>query len=72
MALKTRSQASLQKQRDGIVQEQVVAGRKFQGVAFSAKPAKVVFADFEVGKTYRKKVVLTNISYVAAFSHEFA
>ena len=35
----------------------------FQGQAFTSKPTEVVFQDFDVGKTYRKKVVLTNISY---------
>ena len=45
----------------------IFEGRKFKGVAFSAKPSKVVFADFEVGKRYRQKVFLTNISCVDRF-----
>ena len=34
-----------------------------QGQAFISKPSEVVFQDFELGKTYRKKLQLTNISY---------
>jgi hypothetical protein len=54
---------ALVRQKAGIVKEQVVAGRTFSGTPFSAKPERVVFTDFEVGKTYRQKIVLTNISY---------
>eukprot|EP00051_Salpingoeca_urceolata_P017338 m.235455 g.235455 ORF g.235455 m.235455 type:complete len:1628 (+) comp18926_c0_seq5:189-5072(+) len=56
-------QAGLRRQRDTIVQRQVVAGREFKGPGFSCKPERVVFQDFEVGQTHRKKLVLTNISY---------
>jgi len=52
-----------QKQKDNIIQTQVVAGRTFEGVPFSAKPETVVFSDFDVGKVYRQKIVLTNVSY---------
>ena len=38
-----------------------------QGVAFSSSPAVVLFEDFEVYSVYRKKVVLTNISYTINF-----
>ena len=34
-----------------------------QGQAFMSKPSEVIFKDFELGKTYRKKLQLTNISY---------
>lgn len=34
-----------------------------QGIAFTSKPAVVLFQDFDVGKTYKKKVKLTNASY---------
>ncbi len=34
-----------------------------QGQAFISKPAEVVFKDFDVDKTYHKKVTLTNVSY---------
>lgn len=54
---------ALVRQKAGIVKEQVVAGRTFKGTAFSARPERIVFSDFEVGKTYRQKIILTNISY---------
>ena len=54
---------ALEKQRAGIVQKQVAARREFKGVAFNAKPEIVHFKDLEVGKTYKKKVKLTNVSY---------
>ena len=54
---------ALEKQRAGIVQKQVAARREFKGVAFDAKPEIVHFKDLEVGKTYKKKVKLTNVSY---------
>ncbi len=34
-----------------------------QGQAFTSKPAEVVFKDFDVGQSYRRKVTLTNVSY---------
>ena len=34
-----------------------------QGCAFYSKPDVVLFKDFDVGKTYRKKVLITNVSY---------
>ncbi|EDO49993.1 predicted protein, partial [Nematostella vectensis] len=58
---------SLMKQRAGIVQKQVAAGREFKGCAFYSKPEVIVFKDFDVGKSYRKKVLLTNISYTQNF-----
>ncbi|XP_008283307.1 uncharacterized protein cfap74 [Stegastes partitus] len=40
-----------------------VHGREMKGRSFISKPEVVLFQDFEVGKTYKKKVVLTNVSY---------
>ncbi|XP_014856151.1 PREDICTED: cilia- and flagella-associated protein 74-like, partial [Poecilia mexicana] len=34
---------------------------------FSSKPEVVLFKDFEVGKRYKKRIVLTNISYTINF-----
>ena len=34
-----------------------------QGRAFISKPEEVVFKDFELGRVYRKKLQLTNVSY---------
>lgn len=54
---------ALSKQKQSIVQKQVAAGREFKGAAFYSKPEIVLFKDFDVGKTYKQKVLLTNISY---------
>ncbi|XP_029975349.1 cilia- and flagella-associated protein 74 [Salarias fasciatus] len=40
-----------------------VQGKEQQRPSFISKPDVVVFKDFDVGKTYKKKVVLTNTSY---------
>ena len=34
-----------------------------QGSGFHIKPDILIFKDFDVGKTYNKKVLLTNVSY---------
>ncbi|KAK2188128.1 hypothetical protein NP493_143g01026 [Ridgeia piscesae] len=60
-------QRGLQQQRDGIVTHQVAAGREFKGRPFYSKPDVIHFKDFDVGKTYRKKVLLTNVSYTVNY-----
>ncbi|XP_072281754.1 cilia- and flagella-associated protein 74 isoform X2 [Pyxicephalus adspersus] len=59
--------ASLRKLRSGIVEKQVVSGHEFKGCPFYSKPKMIHFKDLEVGKTYRKKVTLTNASYTINF-----
>ncbi|XP_029434066.1 cilia- and flagella-associated protein 74 isoform X2 [Rhinatrema bivittatum] len=54
---------TLEKLRNGIIQKQVAAGHEFKGSPFYSKPAVIHFKDFDVGKTYKKKVILTNASY---------
>ncbi|CAB4013133.1 Hypothetical predicted protein [Paramuricea clavata] len=58
---------ALMKQKESIVQKQVAVGREFKGQAFYSKPEVVIFKDFNIGKSYRKKVVLTNVSYTQNF-----
>ncbi|XP_019132344.2 cilia- and flagella-associated protein 74 isoform X3 [Larimichthys crocea] len=41
-----------------------VHGKELKGPPFISKPEVILFKDFEVGKTYKKKIVLTNISYI--------
>ncbi|XP_061129000.1 cilia- and flagella-associated protein 74 isoform X2 [Syngnathus typhle] len=41
-----------------------VGGKQIKGPSFTSKPEVILFKDFEVGETYKKKVVLTNISYI--------
>ncbi|KAM6924912.1 cilia- and flagella-associated protein 74 [Xenentodon cancila] len=40
-----------------------VLGKELKGPSFISKPDVIFFEDFEVGKIYKKKMVLTNISY---------
>lgn len=40
-----------------------VCGVTLAGAAFASNPSRVVFRDFAVGKRYRKRVTITNVSY---------
>ncbi|XP_048471141.1 cilia- and flagella-associated protein 74 [Rhincodon typus] len=57
----------LEKQRSGIVQKQVAAGREFKGCPFYSKPDIIHFKNFDVGQTYKKKATLINASYGITF-----
>ncbi|XP_048416990.1 cilia- and flagella-associated protein 74 isoform X2 [Stegostoma tigrinum] len=57
----------LEKQRSGIVQKQVAAGREFKGCPFYSKPDIIHFKNFDVGQTYKKKAKLINASYGITF-----
>ncbi|XP_038060641.1 cilia- and flagella-associated protein 74-like [Patiria miniata] len=59
--------AALDKHRAGIVRKQVAAGKEFKGCPFYSKPDIIHFKDFDVGKSYKKKVILTNVSYSVNF-----
>ena len=56
-------EAARERQRESIVQDQIVWGKKFEGVPFISKPEVIVFDDFEAGGVYTKKFTLTNGSY---------
>ncbi|MGH0160026.1 UNVERIFIED_CONTAM: hypothetical protein FKN15_050724, partial [Acipenser sinensis] len=58
---------TLEKHRSGIIRKQVVVGREFKGCPFYSKPDVIHFKDFEVGKTYKKKIMLTNSTYTINF-----
>ncbi len=51
------------RQKPNQIIKQVVGGKEWSGPAFLCKPAELLFADFEVGKTYELKFTLTNVSY---------
>eukprot|EP00937_MAST-01D_sp_MAST-1D-sp2_P006935 g6935.t1 len=51
------------RQRNNIVQKQVVWGKEFTGRPFLSEPAEILFKDFTVNKTERRRVVLTNVSF---------
>ncbi|XP_052759795.1 cilia- and flagella-associated protein 74-like isoform X2 [Mya arenaria] len=57
----------LEKHRAGIVVKQVAAGREFKGCPFYSKPDVIHFKDFDVGRSYKKKVTLTNVSYTVNY-----
>ncbi|KAK0056776.1 cilia- and flagella-associated protein 74 [Biomphalaria pfeifferi] len=54
---------TLKKTRNGIVTTQIAAGKEFKGPPFYSKPDVIHFKDFEVGKIYKKKIKITNVSY---------
>nr|XP_039273717.1 cilia- and flagella-associated protein 74-like isoform X2 [Styela clava] len=58
---------TLDKHRAGITVKQVAAGREFVGQPFYSKPDVIHFKDFDVGKTYQKRIVITNVSYTMNF-----
>ncbi|KAM4652117.1 cilia- and flagella-associated protein 74 [Discoglossus pictus] len=58
---------TLRKLRSGIVEKQVVSGHEFKGCPFYSKPTLIHFKDLDVGKTYKKKITLTNASYSINF-----
>ncbi|XP_041712166.2 cilia- and flagella-associated protein 74 isoform X1 [Coregonus clupeaformis] len=47
--------------------KRVIQGKEFKGSPFISKPEIVLFKDFEVGQTYKKKVNLTNVSYTTNY-----
>ncbi|KAM9034694.1 cilia- and flagella-associated protein 74 [Sarcophilus harrisii] len=54
---------TLEKLRSSIIHKQVVSGREFKGCPFYSKPDLIHFKDFDVGKTYKKKMTLINASF---------
>lgn len=58
-----RLEEALVRQKENIVQKQVVAGREFSGPGFVSKPAQIIFTDYDMGKVYRQRITLTNVSY---------
>ncbi|NWX89254.1 CFA74 protein, partial [Nothoprocta pentlandii] len=55
------------KLQTGIVHKQTDAARECEGCPFYSKPNLIHFKDFDVGKIYKKKIVLTNASYSVNF-----
>ncbi|NXA40257.1 CFA74 protein, partial [Eudromia elegans] len=56
------------KLQTGIVHKQTGAAREWsEGCPFYSKPNLIHFKDFDVGKIYKKKIVLTNASYSVNF-----
>jgi hypothetical protein len=52
-----------QRQAANITQDQVVWGKRFEGVPFLSEPKEIRFTDFDVGKVEKRRIVLTNVSF---------
>ncbi|NWT59324.1 CFA74 protein, partial [Erythrocercus mccallii] len=67
LAIRTMRKQMAEKEMEalqtGILHKQTVPGQEHKGCAFHSKPSCIHFKDFEVGQTYKKKIVLTNASY---------
>ncbi|NXC63847.1 CFA74 protein, partial [Aleadryas rufinucha] len=57
------AEKKMEELQTGILHKQIVPGREYKGCAFHSKPSCIHFKDFDVGQTYKKKIVLTNASY---------
>ncbi|NXA51999.1 CFA74 protein, partial [Nothocercus julius] len=55
------------KLQTGIVHKETGAAHECEGCPFYSKPNLIHFKDFDVGKIYKKKIVLTNASYSVNF-----
>ncbi|XP_062449710.1 LOW QUALITY PROTEIN: cilia- and flagella-associated protein 74 [Rhea pennata] len=55
------------KLQTGIFHQQIVSGGECEECPFYSKPNLIHFKDFDVGKIYKKKIVLTNASYSVNF-----
>ncbi|NWH65694.1 CFA74 protein, partial [Geococcyx californianus] len=51
----------------GIFHKQIVSDRECKRSTFYSKPSCIHFKDFDVGQTYKKKIVLINASYSVNF-----
>ncbi|CAE1281286.1 unnamed protein product [Acanthosepion pharaonis] len=53
----------MEKLRNQTVEKKMLAGKELKGCSFYGKPDVIHFKNIDVGKTYKKKVVITNVSY---------
>jgi hypothetical protein len=60
---KNKIKETLKKMDENLVQPQHSVGRTFIGAGFACKPEKIVYKDFEVGKSISITIELTNRSY---------
>ncbi|XP_063001518.1 cilia- and flagella-associated protein 74 [Elgaria multicarinata webbii] len=58
---------NLEKLHSGVIHKHRVCGREFKGCPFYSKPSLIHFKDFDIGKTYKKKMVLINAFYSINF-----
>ncbi|XP_064156962.1 cilia- and flagella-associated protein 74 isoform X2 [Anguilla rostrata] len=50
-------------QQRALLRNKAALGKEFRGCPFVSKPEFIHFKDFDVGKTYKKKITLTNVTY---------
>ncbi|NWT01229.1 CFA74 protein, partial [Mionectes macconnelli] len=60
---KEMSEKKMEEFQTGTLAKQIVPGGEHKGCAFHSKPSCIHFKDFDVGQTYKKKIILTNASY---------
>jgi hypothetical protein len=60
---KNKLKETLKKMDENLVQPQHSVGRTFTGAGFACKPEKIIYKDFEVGKSMSITIELTNRSY---------
>ncbi|NWZ43840.1 CFA74 protein, partial [Brachypodius atriceps] len=60
---KQMAEKKMEALQTGILHKQTVPAQELKGCAFHCKPSCIHFKDFDVGQTYKKKIVLTNASY---------
>ncbi|NXR98389.1 CFA74 protein, partial [Oxylabes madagascariensis] len=60
---KQMAEKKMEALQTGILHKQTVPGQEHKSCAFHSKPSCIHFKDFDVGRTYKKKIVLTNASY---------
>ncbi|XP_035200777.1 cilia- and flagella-associated protein 74 isoform X14 [Oxyura jamaicensis] len=61
------SEKKMEEFQTTVSHKQIVSGHEPKGRTFYSKPSYIHFKDFDVGKIYKKKIVLTNASYSVNF-----
>lgn len=57
----------MEKLRNPVVKNPMLAGRELKGCGFIGKPDVIKFKNIDVGKTYKQKIVITNVSYTVNY-----
>ena len=60
---KNKIKETLKKMDENMIQPQISCGKVFSGAGFASNPEKIIFKDFELGKTAIITIELINISY---------
>ncbi|NXM03301.1 CFA74 protein, partial [Tyrannus savana] len=60
---KEMAEKKMEEFQPGSFAKQMVPDGEHKGCAFHSKPSCIHFKDFDVGQTYKKKIILTNASY---------